>query len=129
MRIISPRVHGALDYLVGALLMFAPELFGFADTPGVAVPLIRSFGAVAVLYSLFTKYELGIVRLIPFGTHLRIDIGWGMLLAASPWLLGFAEQGAQVWGVAVAVGLAGMLIPCVSVPLRRELTTQVPQKA
>ncbi|HEV7267165.1 MAG TPA: SPW repeat protein [Falsiroseomonas sp.] len=91
MRFISTRTHGVLDYLVGALLIVAPYLLGFADgTAAQWVPQI--LGAGAILYSLFTNYELGAVRVIPMPVHLALDIGSGVLLAASPWLFGFADR-------------------------------------
>lgn len=90
MRFIPTRVHGMLDYLVGALLIAAPWLFGFARGGAeTIVPVV--LGAGALLYSLFTDYELGLVRRIPMSTHLMLDLGSGLLLALSPWLFGFAD--------------------------------------
>jgi len=101
MRVISTRVHGMLDYLVGALLIAAPWLFGFADGGAETwVPVV--LGAGAIVYSLFTDYELGMVRSIPMPTHLMLDIGSGVLLAVSPWLFGFADR---VWEPHLIVGL------------------------
>jgi SPW repeat-containing protein len=101
MRVISTRVHGMLDYLVGALLIAAPWLFDFnrggAET---WVPVI--LGAAAIVYSLFTDYELGAVRRIPMPTHLMLDLGSGLLLAVSPWLFGFSDY---VWAPHLVVGL------------------------
>ena len=50
------------------------------------------FGAGAIMYSLATDYELGAVRLIPVPFHLGLDAVAGAILAASPWLFGFADQ-------------------------------------
>ena len=127
MRIITPRLHGVLDYLVGILLILSPELFAFPENATAAAVTARTFGAAAIGYSLFTRYQLGLVRLIPFGTHLKLDFVWGLLLASTPWLVGFADESASVWGVHVAAGIIGMLVPVISVPLRRPLTTEVPQ--
>ena len=78
-----------LDYAVGALLIVAPWLLGFAAGGAETwVPVI--LGAAAIVYSLFTDYELGVVRIIPMRTHLGVDAASGVLLAASPWLFGFA---------------------------------------
>jgi hypothetical protein len=91
LRFITTRTHGVLDYLMGALLIVAPYLLGFADgTAAQWVPQI--LGAGAIVYSLLTDYELGAVRLIPMPVHLLLDIGSGVLLAASPWLFGFADR-------------------------------------
>lgn len=91
MRPISTPVHGWLDYLVGALLIAAPWLFNF-ERGGAETIVPVALGAGTVLYSLFTDYELGVVRRIPMRTHLRLDLASGLLLALSPWLFGFADQ-------------------------------------
>jgi hypothetical protein len=101
MRIIPTRIHGLLDYLVGALLVAFPWLFGF-DRGGVETWLPVLLGLGAILYSIFTDYEMGAVRRIPMPTHLLLDAGSGVLLAASPWLFGFADH---VWQPHLCFGL------------------------
>ena len=103
MRFLPTRVHGMMDYAMGALLVAAPWLFGFADAPDGAatwVPVALGLGVIA--YSLLTDYELGAARKIPMPTHLLLDLGGGVLLAASPWLFGFAEW---VWVPHLVLGL------------------------
>lgn len=90
MRIIPTRVHGYIDYLFGILLIASPWLFGFA-VGGVAQWLPVALGASVVLYSLLTDYELGLSPTISMPVHLGIDVLGGILLAASPWLFGFAD--------------------------------------
>ena len=85
MRFIPTRVHGLLDYLVGLLLIAAPWVFNFARG-GAETWVPVALGAGALLYSLFTDYELGLVKRLPMGTHLTLDLLSGLLLAASPWL-------------------------------------------
>ena len=98
---IPTRVHGMLDYLVGALLIAAPWLFDF-DRGGAETLVPVVLGIAALLYSLFTDYELGVVRRIPMRTHLNLDLGSGILLAISPWLFGFADY---VWQPHLILGL------------------------
>jgi len=98
---LSTRTHGILDYLVGALLVALPWLLGF--TRGGAetwVPV--ALGGGAILYSLFTDYELGVVKKLQMPVHLWLDALSGAFLAASPWLLGFDEH---VWIPHLAAGL------------------------
>lgn len=91
MRVIPTRIHGVIDYLMGALLIIAPWIFGFADGgPEQWVPII--LGAGTIVYSLLTNYELGVVKVIPMPTHLLIDLVAGVLLAASPWIFGFSDD-------------------------------------
>ena len=91
LRFIPTRVHGMLDYGVGALLIVAPYILGFADgTAAQWVPQL--LGLVAIGGAMMTDYELGVLRVIPMPVHLMIDIGSGVLLALSPWLFGFSDR-------------------------------------
>lgn len=88
MRFIPTRVHGMMDYLMGIILIAAPWILGFARGGAETyVPVI--IGAGVILYSLFTDYELGMVRAIPMSTHLVLDVIGGIVLAISPWLFNF----------------------------------------
>ncbi len=91
MRVIPTRVHGVLDYLVGIVLIAAPFILGFSDNrPATMVPVV--LGISALIYSLLTNYELGVIKVIPMSGHLILDFFSGVFLAASPWLLGFADR-------------------------------------
>lgn len=90
-----------MDYIVGALLIAAPWLFGFdKNDAAVYIPVI--LGAAAIVYSLLTDYELGAWPEISMRTHLGLDLASGVLLAVSPWLFGFAEY---VWAPHLIFGL------------------------
>lgn len=91
MHIIPTRLHGVLDYAMGAFLIVAPYLLGFAD--GAATQYVpQALGFATLLMSLVTDYELSIAKLIPMPVHLGVDIASGLLLAVSPWLFGFADR-------------------------------------
>ncbi|WP_106476772.1 SPW repeat protein [Phytohalomonas tamaricis] len=91
MRFLPTRVHGIIDYVVGVFLIFVPYLFGFADgTAAQWIPML--LGASAILYSLLTRYELGLFRLIPMPAHLGLDALSGLFFIISPWLFGFADR-------------------------------------
>lgn len=90
MRFIPTRIHGVLDYLMGALLIAAPWLFGFAAGGAETwVPVV--LGAGALFYSLLTDYELGVAKIFSMSAHLWLDVLSGSLLAVSPWLFGFDD--------------------------------------
>lgn len=101
MRFIPTRVHGLLDYLVGLLLIAAPWVFNF-DRGGAETWVPVALGAGALVYSLLTDYELGVVRRIPMPAHLTLDLLSGIVLAASPWLFGFS---AFVWVPHLVLGV------------------------
>lgn len=103
---ISTRTHGVIDYVVGILLIAAPYVLGFDNGgPAHRVPMV--LGASAILYSLLTRYELGLVKFIPMPVHLGLDAFSGILLLVSPWLLRFADL---IWWPHVVVGIAEILV-------------------
>jgi hypothetical protein len=101
MKIISRRAHGILDYVVGIILILAPRILGF-DNGGAEARVPMILGFAAIIYSLVTRYELGLFKLLPFRLHLMLDVASGILLALSPWLFGFSDR---VWVPHVVLGL------------------------
>jgi hypothetical protein len=109
MRFIPTKFHAPLDYIVGVALIAAPWVFQFSDhTAATIIPIVLGIGLTA--YSLFTDYELGIWKVAPMAVHNLIDIAAGALLAASPWLFGFADNSANVWVPHLVVGLAAIFL-------------------
>ena len=109
MRFIPTKFHAPLDYIVGVALIAAPWIFQFSDhTAATVVPIVLGIGLI--VYSLFTNYELGVWKVAPMAVHNLIDIAAGALLAASPWLFGFADDPANVWIWFVVVGLAAIFL-------------------
>ena len=64
-------------------------------------------GAAGIAYSLFTDYELGVVKRIQMPVHLWLDGIGALLLAVSPWLFSFDDD---VWAPHLLAGLAVMAI-------------------
>jgi len=91
MRFIPTRAHGVLDYLTAGVLIAAPSLLGFRKN-GMQTWLPIALGVGTIGYSLLTDYEFGLFKVIPMPMHLALDAANGALLAASPWLCGFAEE-------------------------------------
>ena len=109
MRFIPTKFHAPLDYIVGAALIAAPWIFQFSEhTAATVVPVVLGIGLIA--YSLFTNYELGVWKIAPMAVHNLIDIAAGSLLAASPWIFGFADETANVWVPHLIVGLAAVFL-------------------
>ncbi|GEO05727.1 hypothetical protein AAE02nite_33910 [Adhaeribacter aerolatus] len=108
---INRFVHGIIDYKYAAIVSAAPELAGFKDQEETATTLCRVMGSGALLYSVFTRYELGLFRVMPFKTHLMIDLAANALAVTAPWLFGFAHNqrarntflGAGLMGLTVAL--------------------------
>ena len=109
MRFIPTKFHAPLDYIVGAALIAAPWILQFSEhTAATIVPVVLGIGLIA--YSLFTNYELGVWKVAPMAVHNLIDIAAGTVLAASPWIFGFADETANVWLPHVIVGAAAIFL-------------------
>lgn len=103
MRFISTRMHAVMDYATGALLIAVPLLWqNDTAVPSAAVWTPVAIGSLMLMQSLFTDYEFSIANVLAVSAHLRMDAIAGVLLAASPWLFGFAET---VWVPHVIVGI------------------------
>ena len=77
---IDTRTHAILDYVTGALLIVAPYILGFA-TGGIEQLLPQVLGAMTIVMSLLTQYELSAAKVIPLKVHLGVDVIGGALLA------------------------------------------------
>jgi hypothetical protein len=91
MRFIPTKVHGVMDYIMGILLIASPWLFDF-NRGGMETWIPVILGVGALVYSVMTDYELGLTRTLTMPTHLTLDLVSGILLAASPWIFGFADH-------------------------------------
>lgn len=107
MKTISTYTHGILDYIIGILLILAPNIFGFVTLNGPPMTVARAFGVIFIVQALFTNYDLGIFRVIPLRMHLFDDYILSAILAASPWIWGFYAQQGNVW-------LPHLIIGCVA---------------
>ena len=105
---ISRPLHGVLlDYPYVALVAAAPALAGFDDNPAATVAC-RVFSGTALAYSLLTRYEAGVAPVIPYNTHLALDLAAGVAAFAAPWVLGFARND-RARNTFLAMGAAGLI--------------------
>ena len=98
---IGSRLHGALDYITGAMLIGVSQLPALRGR--FAGRALAAAGANHLAYSLVTDYELGVVKRLPYKVHLALDALGAMGLAAAPWLMR-REDALDRWAP-VAVGL------------------------
>ena len=88
---ISRKQHGFTDYSYVPLALTNPKLAGFEDEK-TAVTMTRVLAGNILVGSIFTRAEWGLVKVLPFKTHLVLDVAVGLLAGASPWLFGFAKN-------------------------------------
>ena len=94
MKILSPKIHGILDYVVVALFLVAPKLLGLQ---GTAALLSYVLAGVHFLVTVLTDFPLGLIKVIPLSIHGWIELAVAPTLIAVPWVLGFAQIPTARW--------------------------------
>lgn len=89
MKLISPYVHGWLDYLTMISLLIVPLTLKMNHRPEF---LLIAFALFQFILAVITRYPLGATRQLPFPVHGVIDLVSGVGLVAAPWLLGFTRM-------------------------------------
>lgn len=81
LRFISTKTHGILDYGSVAALVAVPRALGWGPR---VTRLVTGAAAGTLLYSLLTRYELGVKKILPMPVHLALDAASGALLCSAP---------------------------------------------
>lgn len=87
---ISRFLHGAIEYLVGALLIAAPFLLAFESNAAVALSVVAGVLLIAVAAS--TEGPTSLIDSLPLAVHLLLDLALSAVLIASPFLFGFSDE-------------------------------------
>jgi hypothetical protein len=87
MKIISPRVHGYLDYVTVVVFLLAPMVIGLTGIPAM---LAYALAGVHLVMTLATDFSLSIVKLIPLAIHGWVERVVGPLLVLLSFIPGFA---------------------------------------
>ncbi len=87
-KMIPLRVHNALDYVLGGLLILSPTIFGMGDIDS-ARGMFWFLGFGLIGYSLLTRYPYSLVKAIPLGVHMALDVVVGLALMLAPTVLGY----------------------------------------
>jgi VIT1/CCC1 family predicted Fe2+/Mn2+ transporter len=103
------NLHGVLEYVLGALLIAAPFLFGFDDI-GSATALSIIAGVFVLLSGASTDgFRTSLVKVIPLGAHIMLDYLLGALFIAAPFLFGFSDESAPTVFF-IVLGVLALLI-------------------
>lgn len=78
MKVIQPKAHGVLDYVVVVFLLLSPSLFGM---DGLLATFTYALGGIHFLLTIFTAYEPGLIKVIPFRLHGIIEFVVAIVLA------------------------------------------------
>lgn len=90
MRFITKQIHAYLDYPVALGLIIMPFLLGLGSTNELAFGLSVATGVAALIMTLLTDHQLGMMRVLPYSLHLAVDGIVGVVFVLAPSVLGFS---------------------------------------
>lgn len=104
MRFVTRTIHAYLDYPVALSLMVLPFVLGLGASNPLAKWLAVATGTTALILTLLTDHELGIVKVVPYWLHVAVDRLVGAVFIAAPFALGFnGLDAAYYWANGAAV--------------------------
>ena len=126
---IPLRIHNILDYVIAALLVLAPFVFGFSDIE-IARDLFVVLGVGLASYSLITRYYYSLAKIIPVGVHMVFDTAAGAVILAAPYVTGYRENLTSLQlGVHLVMGLGAIGLVAVTKPRTESAMTIEEQRA
>jgi hypothetical protein len=96
---ISTRTHGVLDYLSSAGMLALSKRPGWR---GGARQVLTANASGVLLYSMLTRYQLGLLHLVPMSLHLTLDAAGGAVLCVAGLQ---ADNGTVVRAGLISLGL------------------------
>jgi hypothetical protein len=96
---ISTKTHAFLDYLTVAKFLLLPRVMNFS--PAVTNGM-TAVGLVKLAYTLLTRHEGGVYKVLPMKAHLAMDVAGGAMLCALPFATDDADETEK--GVCCALG-------------------------
>jgi hypothetical protein len=84
-------VHGIVEYAAAILFIAAPFLFDFTEDAATALSLVA--GVLILIVAACTHWRTGLIDSIPVHAHAVLDYVIALFLIASPFILGFTDDG------------------------------------
>lgn len=106
LRFVTKSIHAYLDYPVAFALIGLPFILGLGASNPLALWLSIGTGTAALILTLLTDHQFGVLRVLPYSLHLAVDGAVGALFLLAPFLFGFTGLDAAYYfanGLAVAI--------------------------
>ena len=105
MQFLSPKAHGAIDYIAALTLILAPFVIGLEQ---IALWLSVGAGIGLIVYSLLTDYALSVAKAVPYKLHLLFDVAAALIFIAAPFVLGFTGA-ATIYYLVMGIGVLAVV--------------------
>lgn len=97
--LFTQAFHAYIDYPVALGLIAMPFLLGLGASNPLAMHLSVVTGIAALVLTLITDHETGVLKLLPYNLHLAVDFMVGLAFVAAPFVLGFTGLDAAYYWV------------------------------
>ena len=104
---IPAFVHGIVEYLAAILFIAAPFIFDFDEDGAVALSVI--VGVLVLIIAASTHWKTGLIHSIPVQAHVMLDYVLAIFLIASPFILGFSDDGTAA-AFFIIIGVVHLLL-------------------
>ncbi|WP_281928974.1 hypothetical protein [Roseibium album] len=88
-RFVTKNIHAYLDYPVALGLIGLPVVLNLGQSNPLAFWLSVVTGFAALILTMLTDHETGLIRVVPYSFHLIVDFAVGVVFLAAPFVLGF----------------------------------------
>jgi hypothetical protein len=106
-KILTPTLHGYLDYVTVVLFLAASSLLGLTGMAGIFAYVLA---IIHLAMTLLTDFPLGIYKLVPFNLHGWIERGVGPMLVVVPYIFGFTDTAIMFYvGIGIVIIIVGLL--------------------
>lgn len=89
MKFVTKKLHALIDYPVALALITLPFLLGLGESNILAFYLSVITGVAALVLTLITDHQTGLIKLISYDLHLTVDFMVGLTFVILPLALGF----------------------------------------
>lgn len=103
-RFVTRQVHACIDYPVAISLMAMPFVLNLGSSHTLAKWLSVATGVAALVLTLLTDHELGVIKVLPYWFHVAVDRIVGLTFVTAPFVLGLSGLDAgYFWADGAAV--------------------------
>lgn len=109
-RFVTSKIHAIIDYPIAASLIATPFLLGIGASQPLALWLSVATGVAALVLTLLTDHESGVICVIPYWLHVAVDRAVGVTFLAAPFVFGFSGLDAIYYWVNAAAVIAATFL-------------------
>ena len=89
MKFVTKQIHAYLDYPVALALIGLPFILSLGSSSPLAFQLSLVTGIAALILTIVTDHQTGLIALVPYKIHLLVDFLVALVFIAAPFIFSF----------------------------------------